>query len=648
MNASHTSNGSRSKHPLAALGVRLAENLNPPQRLSVAEWAEAHRYLSSEASALPGKYRLAFCPLQREPQEAVTDQDVSSIVLCWAAQTGGKTEILNNIVGFFIAQEPAPILVVQPTVEFAESWSKERLAPMLRDTPALHDLVRDPRSRDSGNTVAMKMFPGGSVAVVGANAPAGLAGRPRRVVLLDEVDRYPASAGTEGDPCALAIKRTESFTNAVVVMTSTPTIKHASRIYTEFQQSDQRYWFVTCPKCEETQTLKWNQVRWPDGKPEEARYCCEHCRAELTDEDRVKMVLTGEWRPTAPFTGKRGYHLNGLYSPFKSKKGFKNRLHQAVVGFLEAKRGGPSTLKTWVNTFLAETWEETGFSLESDPIFKRREQYGPELPQEVIVLTAGVDIQDQWMEAEVVGWGAEEESWGIATIRVPGSPSVKSTWAAMESELQRVRKRVDGVDLRVSSAFWDSGAHTKAVYAYLRNKAVRSWYPCKGIGGAGRPLVGRFSRQKNAGVLVFPIGVDTGKELIYSRLQLEETGPGYMHFPMTYEEEFFKQLTSEKKVSKLVKGVRVIAWEKKEENARNEALDCRVYATAAFVFRNFDLKRLARKFATVAKAEPEPPNEPEASEPPAREPVVPLKAQAQKHGFRRTGGRSFVSGWRRW
>ena len=238
---------------------RSFEAFRPPERLTVSEWAVRHRRLSPEGSAFTGRFRLESAPYQAEPMEAVNDPEVQSVVLQWASQTG-KTEILNNIVGFFISEEPSPMLVLQPTLDMAETWSKDRLAPMVRDTTILTDLVADARARDSGNTVLHKRFNGGHITVAGANSPASLASRPIRVVLCDEVDRYPNSAGAEGDPISLAQKRSDTFFNSVHVTTSTPTIKGVSRVEAEFDLTDQRRWFCPCPHCGEHQTLEWAQV----------------------------------------------------------------------------------------------------------------------------------------------------------------------------------------------------------------------------------------------------------------------------------------------------------------------------------------------------------------------------------------------------
>lgn len=600
------------------------------------QWADKYRYLPRESSSRPGRYRSGFAPYQIEPQESFNDPTVSVTVLMWASQVG-KTEILNNAVGYFIHADPSPILVVQPTVEMAESWSKERLSPTIRDTPVLAPLVKDPRSRDSGNTVVMKSFPGGNIAIVGANSPAGLAGRPRRFVAVDEVDRCPASAGTEGDPVALAIRRTESFWNSVIILTSTPTVRGSSRIEKEFDQTDRRLWFCPCPVCGAFQTLKWSQVKWPQGEPEKAVYECEACRGELNDADRVQMVRSGEWRATAPFKGKRGYHLNGIASPFPAKRGFSGRLHQMAAGFLEAKAGGPMMLRAWVNTFLAETWADEGEDVEPHPLMQRREDYGCEVPNGAVLLTAGIDVQSDRVELEIVGWGIGEESWGIFYGRFPGNPEIPGTWIPVEEALGKAYVRKDGVQLRVSCGLVDSGFATKAVYDWAKKMHVRSIYASKGIPGQGKPLAGRFGKPSTARVIMYPIGVDTAKELIYSRLKIQNAGPGFCHFPNHYDEEWFMQLTAERKVKKFHKGFLRVEWEK--VRPRNEALDCRVYAQAALACRNFDLKAVASRVAKTAST-PLPSDE-SANKTALEQPRQPI----QRSPFRKSGS-SWVGRWR--
>lgn len=595
--------------PVDDLLCQIGAYFRPKPPMTVCEWAEAFRFLPKESSSRPGKYRTALAPYQRGPMEDVSAEDVTTMVLMFGSQLG-KTEILNNIVGYFIDYDPAPILMVQPTVEFAESWSKERLAPSIRDTAVLRDLVKEPRARESQNTILHKVFPGGSIAISGANAPMGLAGRPRRVVLLDEVDRYPASAGTEGDPCLLAIRRTETYPNAVIVYTSTPTNRGSSRIESEFEQTDKRQWHCRCPRCQAVQILRWRNVKWPKDKPEEAAYECDSCHAMLGDPERLAMVLGGEWRPTAAFSGKRGYYLSGIYTPFRCHHGFKNRLHEMAAGHIEAQKGGRETLKTWVNTFLAETWyDETEKPPDWQALMLRRESYD-RIPEQVVYLTAGVDVQNDRIEYEIVGWGDGEESWGIETGKIFGNPFTSAPWGDLDALLLRTFDHPCGAKLRISVALIDSGgqsdnrAFALPVYRFCRRRQGRYVFACKGSSEIGAPLV-VVRIQKNQ-VALQHVGTDVAKSTIYERLECLIPGPLYCHFPQErgYDEEYFKQLTAESIMLSKSMGEQKRIW--KKMRARNEALDMRAYALAAFEIRSPNLKAIGenlRKQAGLASAQ---------------------------------------------
>ena len=578
--------------------------LEPPPRLNCREWADAFRFLPRESSAMPGKYRSGVAPYQREPMEAVNDSTVQTIAVMFCSQSG-KTEMLANVVGYFIASDPSPILVVQPTLELAESWSKERLVPMVRDTPALESLVKDAKSRDSGNTILMKQFPGGNIAIVGANAPSGLAGRPRRVVLLDEVDRFPASAGTEGDPCMLAIRRTESFWNSVIVLTSTPTIKGASRIESEFLQTDQRRWFCPCHKCGAREPLKWSQVKWPDGKPEDAWYECEHCLAHWNDAERLQAVKAGEWRATAEFKGKRGYHLNGIASPFKAKKGYASRLHQMAAQFLEAKAGGEETLKTWVNTFLAETWEASGDRVDHGEIEKRAEEYSPDsVPDGAVVVVVGSDVQSDRIEAESLGLGEEDETWGIERRVFWGDTEKPDVWKSFGEWLRSIKyTRTDGVELTLDATAIDAGHKPKMVRAFIRGCGLQRVFCVLGSNVAMSAIVQpRFNKASRS--WTYAVNTDSIKDILFARMKIPESGPRYMHFPKGngYTEEYFRQLTAEE--SRMVKqrGFQKRVYHKIRE--RNEALDMRVYQLGAIEILQPNIERIKERQKSQA---PKPP-----------------------------------------
>lgn len=524
--------------------------------------------------------------------DALSDPDVENVVIMSSAQVG-KTEFILNIIGYFVDQDPSPILSLQPTLQMAETFSKDRLAPMVRDTPVLTGKIKDARSRDSGNTLLKKNFPGGHITLAGANSPASLASRPVRVVLCDEVDRYPASAGTEGDPVNLARKRTTTFHNRKIVLTNTPTNKGASRIEDAYEASDRRRYYVPCPHCGEKQPLEWHNIQWPEGEPEEAMLVCsritrdehnnetEHgCGALIDEKQKMPMLLAGGWIAEGDSKRSAGFHLNELYSPWV-------RWAETAQDFLEAK-GNPETLKTFINTALGETWEEQGEQLEADDLFARRETYSAEVPQNAIVLTAAVDVQDDRLEMEVVGWGEGEESWGIEYRTIYGDLSQPGPWDDLDKALLKVYEHESGAKLRIAAACIDSGGHfTKMVYAFVKDKKARRVFAIKGMGGEGRavvtaPVKKKIARQK-VPVDLFTVGTDEAKAVTVARLKVTE-GAGLCHWPMKYNLEYFKQLTAEKVVTKFKKGFKVREWVK--TRPRNEAFDLRVYAYAALVILN--------------------------------------------------------------
>ncbi len=536
--------------------------------------------------------------------DSVGDPLIETVVIMSSAQIG-KTEIINNVIGYHIQLDPAPILLLQPTLEMAEAWSKDRFAPMLRDTSVLQGLVKDPRSRDSGNTLLHKRFPGGHITMSGANSPASLASRPIRMVLCDEVDRYPVSAGTEGDPVNLAKKRSATFWNRKLVLTSTPTVKGASRIESAFEQSDMRRYNVPCPHCEEYQVLRWQQVRWNSDPskegderhcPETAHYVCEKNGCIINDSDKIGMLRLGKWVAEAPFEGIAGFHINEIYSPWVT-------FATMVTEFLKAKRL-PETLKTWVNTSLGETWEEAGETVEADSLLTRKESWGSEAPENVLVVTAGVDVQGDRLEIEVKGWGLGEESWSLDYKIFYGDPAQEAVWKELDTFLQRPIKSKTGIFLNIACTCIDSGGHhTQMVYDYCGRNALRGIYAIKGMNVPAKPIVGRPTRNNRYKIRLYPIGVDTAKEVIYSRLRITEPGAGYYHFPVDRDREYFLQLTGEKQVTKFNKGVGRREWIK--TRARNEALDCNVYALAAFKLLNADMEGLAAAMPSVVAPEVE-------------------------------------------
>lgn len=525
-------------------------------------------------------------PYQRGMMDAVNEPGVAEVVFMTSSQVG-KTEIINNIIGYFAHQDPSPILLIQPTLDMAETWSKDRLAPMIRDTDVLIELFKDPRSRDSNNTLLHKKFPGGHITMAGANSPSSLASRPVRIVLLDEEDRYPHSAGTEGDPGSLAQKRTTTFWNRLLVTASTPTNEGESKIASRYQQSDMRKYYVPCPECGSFQVLFWAQVKFDKLKPESTHYECEHCQAKLQESDKIWMLARGQWRAEAAFNGIAGFHISELYSPWV-------KWADMVGGFMKAKRL-PETLKVWVNTSLGETWKEATEGIDPNGLLKRKENWGRIAPDGAIVITAGVDVQGDRLETEIIGWGIGQESWSLQYHVLHGDPAQPKVWEDLDAVLNQTIKTADGRTLAVACMCVDTGGHhTQKVYEFCKNREHQRVYAIKGASQIGKPLVSKFSKANKLRVKLFSIGTDTAKQMIYSRLKIHQPGPGYCHFPAEYPEEYFKQLTSERIQTRFVNGHPTRVWVI-PKGRRNEALDCRVYGLAALHILNPNLDALAKQ-----------------------------------------------------
>lgn len=555
--------------------------------------------------------------------DACSDPNIQEVVVMAGAQLG-KTEAILNIIGYHIHHDPSPILVLQPTLDMAQAFSKDRVASgLIRSTPALRGKVKDPRSRDSGNTTLHKVFPGGALTMVGANSASGLASRPIRLVLCDEVDRYPTSAGTEGDPIQLARKRSATFWNRRIVLVSTPTNRGASRIEEAFEQSDQRYYYVPCKHCHHEQTMKWSNVRWEPDKPDTAAYLCDSCGTLWSDSDRRWSIRNGVWKAHQPFKGIAGFAINGLYSPWTP-------LADGVKDFLAVKKN-PEQLRVWTNTYLGETWEDAGEQIDDYALAERREVMS-HIPDEVVVLCAGVDIQDNRAEVSVIGYGRDEETWVVEHLTLWGDPSAPQLWTNLDSVLFKQYETISGRQIAIRSTCVDSGGHfTNSVYAYVKKHTGRRIFAIKGVGGEGKAVAGRPSRSNIAKVPLFPVGVDTVKSLLFARMRIEDSGAGYMHFSDTLDDEYFRQLTAEKVVTRFHKGFKKRVFEK--IRARNEALDCMVYSYAAYAIIGVNVNTLADKMESEYRQEPN------------REQVDPPKT-ANKRQFVPKTGRNFVNSWR--
>jgi terminase, large subunit len=554
------------------------QTFKPPPRLTVSEWADSYRKLSAESSAEAGQFRTSRIEYLRGMMDACATAETVAVM---SSSQIGKTTFIECLIGFHIHLDPCPMLFINPTLEMSETFSKDRLSPMLRDSECFQGLVADSRSRDKNSTILHKVFKGGHLTMAGANSPASLASRPVRKVLFDEVDRFAVSAGQEGDPVKLAMKRATRFWNRGFLLCSTPTVKGASRIEKAFEMSDKRYYQVACPHCKHYQALVFKQIKWENNDPGTAYYECESCQGSIESHHKPAMIRSGQWRATNPLGKYPGFHIWEGYFP-------TTPWSKIVEEFLEAK-DDPEQLKVFVNTVLGELWnEDEGEQLEWETLMERAEPYAPlTAPMGVLLITAGVDVQGDRIEVSFWGWGEREEAWLIYHAVLWGDPAEEAAWTDLDLLLDNTIDHESGATLRITAAAIDTGYLPNMGYNFVRLHPRRGFYAIKGTSTPGRPVIGRPTPQEvtwkgkilKTSVKLWPVGSDTTKGLLHARLKLMKPGAGYVHFPIGLEAEYYEQLTAERKVTRYSKGFAVHEWKKTRK--RNEALDCFVYAYAA-------------------------------------------------------------------
>ena len=558
----------------------------PPKKLTLSEWADEYAYLSAESSAEGGRWHTL--PYKKGIMDAITDPNIEQVTVMKSARVG-YSKILNHIIAYHIHQDPCGIMVVQPTIEDASGYSKEEIAPMIRDTKVLTNLVSDAKTRDSNNTILQKQFPGGVLSLVGANSARGFRRVSRRIVLFDETDGYPASAGTEGDQIKLGIARTQYFWNRKIVAGSTPTIKDFSRIERLFEQSDQRRYYVPCPDCGHMQYLRWPNMRWEGVDTDNVSYACEECGVLIPHNKKRWMVERGEWRATQPGNGRHvGFHIWAAYS-YSPNAEWSNLAEE-----FELSKHDPEQLKTWINTTLGETWEdEYASKVGADALMERAAEAKYEItvpPPEALVLCMGCDVQDDRLSMSVFGFGRNEEMFLVDRKVIYGSPARADLWKQMDEVLMGKYINQDGFEMKIESAAIDTGGHyTQETYQYVRERSQLGLIGIKGIGQKGKPPLGKPTTQDitfsgkalRRGVKLFPVGVDVIKTTLHNKLKNAEKGEGYIHFYPTITHDYFEELTAERQVLRYKHGYQERVWMKKS-NARNEALDEMVYSWAAF------------------------------------------------------------------
>jgi len=574
--------------------VSLFRILSPPPDLKVWQWAEKYRIMSSLETSSPGPWDNKRTPYLVEIMERLTDSTVSKIVFLAARQMGKSTVFLNYL-GYLIMMNPTSVIIIQPTGELAEKFSKTRVANMFRDTPCLKGLVPDDKSRDSDNKITYKECKGMLLMLTGANSTAGIISMPVPILYFDETDQYPQNLAEQGDVISIAEKMQTNYPNRKSIYTSTPTNKGDSKIEDIFEKSTKNRWSHKCPKCGE-----WSQFSWHNLDFESMKMKCPFCEKLFTrhEWEANSGEYGGKWIEENPEAEVVGYHVNALDHPITT-------WDELVKEFLEAnekaKKGDFSLLITFVNSRLAETWEQRGEAVESHMLEERREVYTAELPDGVCVLTMGVDVQDNRLAYEVVGWGLGLESWGIEYAELFGDPRRGEVWNRLDDIIAQSWSYKNGKRLRIKRVAVDTGFMTMQVYGFCVARRLKGVVPIKGKGGDKLPLLRPSKESREKGLFI--VGVDAIKSDIVSWLKINQAGDGYCHFPKDeddipvngYDAAYFEMLTAEKRTGKKDKrGFWKYEWTKLA-GARNESFDCRVYARAALrILSSKDIYMLKR------------------------------------------------------
>lgn len=566
----------------------------PPKRMKLSEWAEKHAVLSAESSAQTGKW--TNIPYQVQMLDAMTDRAIESVTVLKSARVG-YTKCINHLIGYHIEHDPCPIMVVQPTNGDAEGFSKDEIAPMLRDTPVLSPLFEETGRRDSQNTILNKSFPGGKLQMVGADSPRGFRRVSIRVLIFDETDGYSATAGDEGDQIKLGIRRTEYFWNRKIIAGSTPTLLATSRVNKRFLLSDQRYYYVPCPHCGEKQILKWENLRWPKNDPDGAYFACTGNGCVIEYKDHRWMVENGEWIAHNPsVTNHAGFHIWAAYS-YSPNATWAHLARE----WLDCHKNIEER-KTFIMTVLGQPYEGEGDAPDWEKIYKRRESYPRNrIPMGGLMLFAGVDVQKDRLEVEIVAYGRDMESWSIDYRVITGDTSQldgpQSPWPRLKALLDEEWEHEGGNSLKLRLMGVDSGYNTNTVYSFVRQFAVNQVIATDGrdtyqmaIGQPKAVEVKQNGKRSGRHLKLWPIGVSLLKTELYGWLkqeaeESEEIPHGWCHFP-EYGEEYFKGITAEEIVPRKVKGFTRYQWEKVYD--RNEPLDCRVIARACAALVGID------------------------------------------------------------
>lgn len=639
---------------------RAGEQLRPPPDMLPSDWAEANIRIP-EGNAVPGRLRLTNAPYQREPMDMLVNPDCYRVSLMWGAQVG-KTMLALCVQAYSTAMAPRSQMMMQPSQDDLRTWLETKWNPLAEECEAVSKCIAKPRGRDGVNNQKMKSYPGGFMMFAWSGSPKTMRGRSAPLIVCDEVDGYERTS--EGHPVGLLWQRSATFGDQRFLLEiSTPTIKGESYIEKSFAMGDQRHFHVECPHCHVHDKLDWENVTW-DGKrdtdeettaalaeqkPETAHYFCPHCGCQWDEGHRIAAIRGGHWVALKPFDGHASYHLNELYSTFR-------KVPAIVRDYLD--KLATDDLQTFTNVSLARTWEEQGDKVDPDSLMGRREEYAAEVPMGGLYLTAGIDAQMDRLECEVVAWGEGEQSWSIGYHVLWGDTQHTDVWEDLEDLLASTYQHESGAILPIMAACLDTGGTqgmTQAAYDFAKGKTGRRLFAIKGAAGWGRPIVEKPQRKQSGKdarkVDLFLVGTDEAKLVVMRRLNNRTPGPGYCHFPDTATQDYFNQMTAEKLVTRYIKGQPKREWTKPDK-ARNEALDCRVYALAALKIMQPSFKRLAERLGVVqqrgfkprkqAEEEPQKPvndNKPGPEKPQVEDKPTPVETKPKIKRSKAAGGK---------
>ena len=564
--------------------------IEPDPDLWIDEWSDEYmRIPRGTGAAETGKYRTDRTPYAREPMRCLSPAHPAKRVVAMVASQLLKTQVAINWLSASIHQAPGNMLVLLPSLGLAKRISG-RIGKTIDEVAPLRERVAAPRSRDSRNTIDTKEFLGGTLYITTAGSAANLAEIPARYVYGDEVDRWEVSVDQEGDPVELAETRTSTFgRNAKLYYTSTPTIEGASRIATLFAQSDQRHYFVPCPHCSEFQTLEWENLWWAEDFSA-VRYVCKECGGHIDEGHKTDMLQRGEWRSSTAGDGETvGFNLSALYSPLVLVS-WLSLAKQYAKAKLADENGDPEPMQVFYNTRLARCWDNAKERTQPEDLKRRAESYLLRtVPDDVLVLTAAVDTQDDRLELKIIGWGEGMERWVIDYQVIHGSPAAEETWETLDEILRTPLRRSNNLSMSIRATAIDSGGHhTQEVYEFTRRRKYRLVFAVKGASKPNRPVVAakpsqvdisRRGKVEKSGAELWMVGTDTAKDWLHSRWKIG-TGPGGIHFSQDLPDDFYGQLCSERRLIKYVKGHKRTEWVKAKSD-RNEALDLSVYNLAA-------------------------------------------------------------------